>query len=84
MATRSLRCVAIAYRTCEMDKVPTTEEELENWQLPEGDLILLAIVGIKVRMAFLALIQCWLNSSSNMSGSLVSCNYAIKVSLYYP
>ena len=48
MAKESLRCVAIAYRTCGMDEVPTTEEELENWQLPEGDLILLAIVGIKV------------------------------------
>ncbi|XP_047968841.1 calcium-transporting ATPase 10, plasma membrane-type-like isoform X1 [Salvia hispanica] len=47
MAKESLRCVAIAYRTCGMDEVPTTEEELENWQLPEGDLILLAIVGIK-------------------------------------
>lgn len=56
MATRSLRCVAIAYRMCEMDKVPTSEEELENWQLPEGDLILLAIVGIKVLMVFLALV----------------------------
>ncbi|KAL1532694.1 Calcium-transporting ATPase 8, plasma membrane-type [Salvia divinorum] len=47
MAKESLRCVAIAYRTCGMDEVPTTEEELENWQLPEGNLILLAIVGIK-------------------------------------
>ncbi|KAL0410263.1 UNVERIFIED_CONTAM: Calcium-transporting ATPase 10, plasma membrane-type [Sesamum latifolium] len=47
MAARSLRCVAIAYRTCEKDEVPTSDEELENWQLPEGDLILLAIVGIK-------------------------------------
>ncbi|XP_011094128.1 calcium-transporting ATPase 10, plasma membrane-type isoform X2 [Sesamum indicum] len=47
MAARSLRCVAIAYRICEKDEVPTSDEELENWQLPEGDLILLAIVGIK-------------------------------------
>ncbi|GER26956.1 calcium-transporting ATPase 8 family protein [Striga asiatica] len=47
MAAGSLRCVAIAYRTCEPEKVPSTDEELENWQLPEGDLILLAIVGIK-------------------------------------
>ncbi|KAI3443397.1 hypothetical protein Pfo_000062 [Paulownia fortunei] len=47
MAARSLRCVAIAYRKCEMEKVPTSDEGLENWQLPEGDLILLAIVGIK-------------------------------------
>lgn len=48
MAARSLRCVAIAYRVFEVEKVPTSDEELENWQLPEGDLILLAIVGIKV------------------------------------
>ncbi|GER44799.1 calcium-transporting ATPase 8 family protein [Striga asiatica] len=47
MAAGSLRCVAIACRLCEMEKVPTTDEELENWQFPEGDLILLAIVGIK-------------------------------------
>ncbi|KAG6389373.1 hypothetical protein SASPL_150841 [Salvia splendens] len=47
MAKESLRCVAIAYRTCGMDEVPTNEEKLENWQLPEGNLILLAIVGIK-------------------------------------
>lgn len=47
MAARSLRCVAIAYRTCEADKVPTNEEELARWSLPENELILLAIVGIK-------------------------------------
>ncbi|KAL7137111.1 hypothetical protein ABFS83_10G072000 [Erythranthe nasuta] len=47
MAVGSLRCVAIAYRTCEMEKVPTNDDELEKWQLPEDDLILLAIVGIK-------------------------------------
>ncbi|KAK4414844.1 Calcium-transporting ATPase 8, plasma membrane-type [Sesamum alatum] len=47
MAAGSLRCVAIACRTCEKDEVPTSDEELENWQLPEGDLMLLAIVGIK-------------------------------------
>ncbi|KAL6560164.1 Calcium-transporting ATPase 8, plasma membrane-type [Orobanche hederae] len=47
MAAGSLRCVAIAYRTCETEKVPASGEELENWEMPEGDLILLAIVGIK-------------------------------------
>ncbi|CAH9090555.1 unnamed protein product [Cuscuta epithymum] len=47
MASRSLRCVAIAYRTCDIDKVPTDEEQLSQWDLPEEDLILLAIVGIK-------------------------------------
>ncbi|KAK6126567.1 hypothetical protein DH2020_039678 [Rehmannia glutinosa] len=48
MAAGSLRCVAIAYRLYEIENVPTGDEELDNWQLPDGDLILLAIVGIKV------------------------------------
>ncbi|XP_010541090.1 PREDICTED: calcium-transporting ATPase 10, plasma membrane-type [Tarenaya hassleriana] len=47
MAKRSLRCVAIAYRPYETDKVPTDEEQLSKWVLPEDDLVLLAIVGIK-------------------------------------
>ncbi|KAK4483758.1 hypothetical protein RD792_010960 [Penstemon davidsonii] len=47
MASGSLRCVAIAYRMHEKEKVPTSDEELESWELPDGDLILLAIVGIK-------------------------------------
>ena len=47
MATRSLRCVAIAYRPY-MEKVSDNEEELSEWVLPDNDLVLLAIVGIKV------------------------------------
>lgn len=47
MASCSLRCVAIAYRTYERERVPD-EEELSRWALPEDDLVLLAIVGIKV------------------------------------
>ncbi|KAJ1400645.1 P-type ATPase [Sesbania bispinosa] len=47
MAADSLRCVAIAYRLYEMENVPTSEEELAHWSLPEDDLILLAIVGLK-------------------------------------
>ncbi|KAI9112510.1 hypothetical protein K1719_016433 [Acacia pycnantha] len=47
MAAESLRCVAIAYRSYEIEKVPTTEEELARWSLPEDDLVLLAIVGLK-------------------------------------
>ncbi|KAJ4826372.1 Calcium-transporting ATPase 9, plasma membrane-type [Turnera subulata] len=47
MAARSLRCVAIAYRSYESDKVPADEGGLEKWALPEDDLVLLAIVGIK-------------------------------------
>ena len=48
MAERSLRCVAFAYRSCEVDEVPSDEEQLEQWNLPEDDLVLLAIVGIQV------------------------------------
>ncbi|KAG2699526.1 hypothetical protein I3760_07G195700 [Carya illinoinensis] len=47
MATRSLRCVAIAYRSYELEEVPSDEEQLAQWALPENDLVLLAIVGIK-------------------------------------
>ncbi|KAJ0266905.1 Calcium-transporting ATPase 8 [Hirschfeldia incana] len=46
MAGRTLRCVALAFRTYEPEKVPTGDE-LSDWVLPEDDLILLAIVGIK-------------------------------------
>lgn len=55
MAKESLRCVAVAYRNCEVDTVPTSEDKLENWQLPEDELILLAIAGIKVRKSSLAI-----------------------------
>ncbi|XP_059459519.1 calcium-transporting ATPase 10, plasma membrane-type-like [Corylus avellana] len=47
MAATSLRCVAIAYRSYESEKVPSNEEELVEWTLPADDLVLLAIVGIK-------------------------------------
>ncbi|KAJ7979385.1 Calcium-transporting ATPase [Quillaja saponaria] len=47
MAAGSLRCVAIAYRPYEMDKVPTDEEQLTYWELPESELFLMAIVGLK-------------------------------------
>ncbi|KAI4335340.1 hypothetical protein L6164_013994 [Bauhinia variegata] len=46
MAAVSLRCVAIAYRSYKMENVPPSEE-LSGWSLPEDDLILLAIVGLK-------------------------------------
>ena len=60
MAAGSLRCVAIAYRSYESEKVPTNEEELARWALPEDDLVLLAIVGIKVSISgknYVALMQ---------------------------
>uniref|UniRef100_A0A5B6ZP87 Calcium-transporting ATPase n=1 Tax=Davidia involucrata TaxID=16924 RepID=A0A5B6ZP87_DAVIN len=47
MAAGSLRCVAIAYRSYEMENVPTDEEEPAHWNIPEDDLVLLAIVGLK-------------------------------------
>uniref|UniRef100_A0A2N9GHU0 Uncharacterized protein n=1 Tax=Fagus sylvatica TaxID=28930 RepID=A0A2N9GHU0_FAGSY len=46
MAARGLRCVANAYRSYEMEKVPSSEQ-LAQWALPEDNLVLLAIVGIK-------------------------------------
>ncbi|RXH71477.1 hypothetical protein DVH24_018832 [Malus domestica] len=46
MAARSLRCVAIAYRPHELENVPA-DEQLSEWALPDDDLVLLAIVGIK-------------------------------------
>uniref|UniRef100_A0A0D9W937 Calcium-transporting ATPase n=1 Tax=Leersia perrieri TaxID=77586 RepID=A0A0D9W937_9ORYZ len=46
MAALSLRCVAFAYRTYGMDDVPN-EDQRADWILPEDDLILLGIVGIK-------------------------------------
>lgn len=48
MAARSLRCVAIACRQLDLDSIPADEESLDKWALPEDDLALVAIVGIKV------------------------------------
>ncbi|EOY26435.1 Autoinhibited Ca(2+)-ATPase 9 isoform 4 [Theobroma cacao] len=47
MATSSLRCIALAYRLCEKEEIPTDEESFNRWVLPEDNLVLLAIVGIK-------------------------------------
>ncbi|CAN6976697.1 unnamed protein product [Brassica oleracea var. botrytis] len=47
MAKNSLRCVAIACRTQELNKVPKEQEDLDKWSLLEDELTLLAIVGIK-------------------------------------
>ncbi|KAL5214098.1 hypothetical protein ABZP36_003250 [Zizania latifolia] len=46
MAVSSLRCVAFAYRAYEMGDVPN-EDQRADWILPEDDLIMLGIVGIK-------------------------------------
>nr|XP_019708081.2 calcium-transporting ATPase 5, plasma membrane-type [Elaeis guineensis] len=46
MAAVSLRCVALAYRLYDLGKVPN-EEQRDTWELPDDELILLGIVGIK-------------------------------------
>lgn len=48
MASASLRCIALAYRPYELEKVPSDEERLSQWSLPDDDLVLLGIAGIKV------------------------------------
>ncbi|CAD6224351.1 unnamed protein product [Miscanthus lutarioriparius] len=45
MAVSSLRCVAFAYCPWESKMVPT--ESLDKWKLPEDDLTLIGVVGIK-------------------------------------
>lgn len=62
MAARSLRCVALAYRTFEADKIPADEEQLSSWVLPDDDLVLLAIVGIKVTHYLLLVLLVFLKS----------------------
>lgn len=57
MAANSLRCVAIAYNSYELEKVPVDEQRLDQWDLPADDLILLAIVGIKVNQVQNSLTQ---------------------------
>ncbi|KAJ8628903.1 hypothetical protein MRB53_022226 [Persea americana] len=47
MASLSLRCVALAYRSDAMDNVPDEEEQRQQWKLPEDELVLLSIMGIK-------------------------------------
>lgn len=47
MAAGSLRCVAFAYRSCGMENVPIDEEQRDLWELPEDELVVMAIVGIK-------------------------------------
>ena len=46
MAVNSLRCVAFAYCASDIEMIP--KEDIVNWKLPEDDLTLLGIVGIKV------------------------------------
>ena len=48
MASAGLRCIALAFRSYQMENIPTDEDKLACWCLPEDDLVLLAIIGIKV------------------------------------
>jgi Ca2+-transporting ATPase len=56
MATSSLRCVAFAYCPCEIERIP--KEDIADWKLPEDDLTLLCIVGIKVCGGYFGLAVC--------------------------
>ena len=47
MAEQSLRCVAFAYRNLDLKDIPSEEQKI-NWQLPDNDLTLIGIVGMKV------------------------------------
>ncbi|MCO5550660.1 hypothetical protein L7F22_004149 [Adiantum nelumboides] len=47
MGAHSLRCVAFGYLELDESGVPTNEEQLDEWMLPEGPLTLMAIVGMK-------------------------------------
>lgn len=48
MSAKGLRCVAFAYKPCAQETLPTDEDDVANWALPDDDLVLLAIVGLKV------------------------------------
>ncbi|KAI3868963.1 hypothetical protein MKX03_003334 [Papaver bracteatum] len=47
MAANSLRCVALACRSYAIENVPKDEDSLAEWVIPEDELVLLAIVGLK-------------------------------------
>jgi Ca2+-transporting ATPase len=47
MAEQSLRCIAFAYRNLDLEDVPSEEQRI-NWQLPDNDLTLIGIAGMKV------------------------------------
>ncbi|XP_026451794.1 calcium-transporting ATPase 10, plasma membrane-type-like, partial [Papaver somniferum] len=47
MAANSLRCVALACRSYPIENVPKDEDSLAEWVIPEDELVLLAIVGLK-------------------------------------
>ncbi|PWZ23137.1 Calcium-transporting ATPase 5, plasma membrane-type [Zea mays] len=46
MAEQSLRCIAFAYRNLDLKDVPSEEQRI-NWQLPDNELTLIGIIGMK-------------------------------------
>ncbi|GKA45819.1 polyubiquitin 11 [Tanacetum coccineum] len=77
MAVQTLRCVAIAYLSLDRHNVATSEEELANWESPESDLDLLAIVGLMdpcrtgVREAVQLCVKAGVKALQNFFASLV-------------
>lgn len=49
MAEQSLRCIAFAYRNLDPEDVPNEDQRI-NWQLPDNDLTLIGIAGMKVHV----------------------------------
>ncbi|XP_068643358.1 calcium-transporting ATPase 5, plasma membrane-type-like [Aristolochia californica] len=47
MAADSLRCVAFAYTSDNLEIVPKDEDERSQWKIPEENLIFIGIVGLK-------------------------------------
>ncbi|KAL0673565.1 hypothetical protein Bca4012_001546 [Brassica carinata] len=68
MSMRGMRCAALAYQSYELGSLPTTDEELCT--LPQ-DLVLLAIIGIKV--TFPALISNFKILAGQAQGMRSSC-----------
>lgn len=54
MGANSLRCVAFAYCSFDIEKIPM--EDITSWELPEDDLTLLGIIGIKVAYCYRGLV----------------------------
>jgi hypothetical protein len=54
MGANSLRCVAFAYCSFDIEKIPM--EDITSWELPEDDLTLLGIIGIKVAYCYCGLV----------------------------
>ncbi|XP_068637422.1 calcium-transporting ATPase 5, plasma membrane-type-like [Aristolochia californica] len=47
MAADSLRCIAFAFRSDDLEIVPKDEDESSQWKMPEDNLIFIGIVGLK-------------------------------------